>query len=437
MKKRKPAWYKWAAFTVCAVLLAGISLLAPKPGSEQPRTGAILDVVYPKAYAFDDHDTWSEVREQNPVADDFIEAVNEFAYKTSPHILNNGGKNVNYSPLSLYFALSLAASGAKNETQAQLLHVLGVSDPAFLLEQSGNLYRTLYRDNDIGKLKIANSIWMNQEHDGNPVQFKHDFVKHAAEHFYASSHIVDFAKEEAGKAMTAWISANTNGTLSPRLETSADQILSILNTVYFYDEWVDQFDKEKTAVDVFHLADGHDVHVEFMNQTFGTGSYAKGKGFTRAGLGLKNGGQMVFILPDRGVSPYELLSSPEQMRKAFEEGEDSHGQIVWKIPKFSFQSNLDLANVLKKLGVISAFTPRADFSGITDYTAFFSRVLQGTHIAIDENGVEASAYTLIAYAGSRPPESRAEMILDRPFIYGITAPNGSLLFVGICENPAE
>lgn len=143
-------------------MAAGISLLAPKLVNEQPHTGAILDVVYPKAYAFDDHDTWSEVREQNPVADDFIEAVNKFSYKTSPHILNNGGTNVNYSPLSLYFALSLAASGAKNETQAQLLHVLGVSDPGILSEQSGNLYRTLYKDNDIGKLKIANSIWMDQ-----------------------------------------------------------------------------------------------------------------------------------------------------------------------------------------------------------------------------------------------------------------------------------
>ena len=34
------------------------------------------------------------------------------------------------------------------------------------------------------------------------------------------------------------------------------------------------------------------------------------------------------------------------------------------------------------------------------------------------------------------PQGRAEMILDRPFIYAITASNGMILFVGICNNPA-
>ena len=42
-----------------------------------------------------------------------------------------------------------------------------------------------------------------------------------------------------------------------------------------------------------------------------------------------------------------------------------------------------------------------------------------------------------AYAGAALPEGRAEMTLNRPFIYYITAPDGSLLFVGVCENPAE
>ena len=46
------------------------------------------------------------------------------------------------------------------------------------------------------------------------------------------------------------------------------------------------------------------------------------------------------------------------------------------------------------------------------------------------------------------PEDRAEMILDRPFIFGITKPVAfatadgyegvdTLLFVGICENPTS
>jgi len=34
------------------------------------------------------------------------------------------------------------------------------------------------------------------------------------------------------------------------------------------------------------------------------------------------------------------------------------------------------------------------------------------------------------------PKDKAEMILNRPFIYGIAAANGTLLFIGVCMNPA-
>ena len=61
---------------------------------------------------------------------------------------------------------------------------------------------------------------------------------------------------------------------------------------------------------------------------------------------------------------------------------------------------------------------------------------QETCIGIDENGVEASAFTKIDYAGAAMPEGRAEMILNRPFLYGIASSEGSLLFAGIFETPA-
>lgn len=96
-----------------------------------------------------------------------------------------------------------------------------------------------------------------------------------------------------------------------------------------------------------------------------------------------------------------------------------------------------MTDILKNLGISSAFTPDADFTGITDNIAYITGVLQETHIAIDEEGVEASAFTQIDYAGSAMPEGCAEMILNRPFIYGITAQDASLMFVGVCENPIE
>ncbi len=435
LRKKVPVWQRWTAIAASVALIFALGLLTSR--DKNLNTGAIINVVYPKAYAFEDHNAWREVRDQNPVDDDFTKALNEFSYNTGAYILTDAGKNINYSPLSLYFALSLAASGAEGDTKGQLLDLLGISDKEVLSEQCGNFYRTLYRDNEIGKLRIANSIWMDDEFNGEPIIFKNDFVRHAAENFYASAHSVDFSKDETGRKMAHWISTNTNGTLSPTIEINPEQILSILNTVYFYDQWIDRFDKNKTAEDVFYLSNGSEVKADFMKQTYGSAGFTKGEGFTRASLGLKNAGRMVFILPDEGVSPYALMTSPEEIKQTFEGGENFSGEVVWEIPKFSFDSKLTLTNMLKSLGVNAAFTVDADFSGITGHMAYITDVRQVTHIAIDEDGVEASAFTQIDYSGSARPEGRADMILNRPFIYAITAQNGTLLFIGVCENPAE
>lgn len=437
LKKSRPLWQQAAILAACTILVFTGILLFPKLGQEDKPTGSLLDVVYPAVFAYDDYEARIALREQNPVDEAIVEAIRNFSYQSTSLLLSDDGRNQNYSPLSLYFALSLAASGAEQETAAELLTVLGVPDNATLAQQAGNLYRQLYHENKIGKLKIANSIWMDKDYLGQPLDFKDTFIKQAAEQFYASAHYVDFDQPESGEQIAAWIAEQTQGTLQPKFEADPEQILAIINTIYFYDQWIDRFSKDETAEDVFYLTNQNEVKSEFMNRTYGSAGFSRGDNFTRSSLALKNAAQMVFILPDKGVSPYDLLATPELTRLAIEGGEAHYGEVVWKLPKFSFSSTFDLKDMLIRLGVDKAFRQEADFSGITDHLAYISGVRQETHIAIDEDGVEAAAFTKIDFAGAAMPEGRAEMILDRPFIFAITGQNDSLLFIGVCENPAQ
>jgi len=428
-KQISHSWKKWTALAACAALAIGfVSVFLNWSNSNSDE--ALLDVVFPKAYAFDDYDTKQAIIDGNPADDTFLMALNEFSYKTAAQLLTDNSGNANYSPLSLYYALAMAASGANGETANELLSLLGVSDPATLSDQCGNLYRRLYTDNKIGKLKIGNSLWMDKK-----INWDNNFINNIAENFYSHSYSVDFSDTKTGQSIAKWISDNTNGTLKPEVETNPEQILCILNTVYFYDEWMDEFDKSGTAEDIFYLSDSTTMNCDFMNKTYSSSVFAKGDGFTRSSLSLKNAGSMIFILPDEGISPRELVSTPEKIRDVFENGEGVHGEVVWQIPKFSFGSRFDIVNTLQNLGVNSAFNQDADFSGITNHMAFITSIHQETCISIDENGVEASAFTQINYSGDTLPEDRADMILNRPFIYGITASDGTLLFIGICENP--
>lgn len=434
VKMKKSKRKRLLVLAASLLLIISISLLL-KNNLFTDYIKPVARVIYPEAYAYEDFDNWRKTIDENPVDDKIIKAINDFTYKTSPLIIEANEENINYSPLSLYYGLALATTGAEGETERELLDLLGMENSKILSEQSGNLYRQLYKENEIGQLKIANSIWLDKEIEGQVVEFKDSFIENTVKNFYASPYSVDFSDEETAKTMARWIEENTKGTLSPTIETNSDQILSIINTVYFYDQWIDSFDKDNTREDVFHLLNGEEVKADFMNQTLASSIFFRGTNFTRAGLTLKNGGQMIFILPDAGTTPYDLLASPENMREIFEGGQEFESKVVWKLPKFSFGSQLELEDKLKELGVNRAFKPDANFSGITDHMAFITAIGQETYVSIDEEGVEASAFTEIVFGSGALPEEELEMILDRPFIYGITAPNGSLLFIGVCMNP--
>jgi serpin B len=331
-------------------------------------------------------------------------------------------------------ALSIAAIGSSNTTQDEIFSVLGTSGKGidYLSDQNSKLFRLLYLDNEIGKLKIANSIWLQKN-----LSFKKSFLDSAVNNFYASLFNVDFSDKNTSKLMSNWVSENTNGTLSPKIDIDKQQIVSILNTIYYKDQWIDRFDKDKTKPDTFYLSDGSKVQCDFMNDTYSSHGFIKGNGFTASSLDLKNDGSMILVLPDKGVSVDSLISTPEKVASLFQNENTIFGKVIFQVPKFSFGNSMELKDVLEGMGIKSAFRSNADFSGITDGTAFISNVKQQTHIAINEDGVEAAAFTQINCCGSALPKNEvAEMILNRPFIFALKS-NDRLLFMGVVNNPTE
>ena len=113
--------------------------------------------------------------------------------------------------------------------------------------------------------------------------------------------------------------------------------------------------------------------------------YEEGDGWRAASLGLRGDGrgdEMVFVLPDEGVSVEDLLSSPEKLGQALDLGEE-YRPVDWTVPRFAFGSSIDGNHLLESLGVTRMFTDLAEFPGISDRRRQVSKVIQETHSGLD------------------------------------------------------
>ena len=397
-------------------------------------TSALRSIEYPQAIAFDDYEKKSQLNEENAVDESILQSINDFSLKSSAQVLANKEANTCYSPISLYMALALLTSGTDGEVLDELSALLGEEDTEYLSDQMGRLFRLLYSNNDVSKLYMANSLWVNEEY---PV--KKEYTDNAMENFYAAVNNIDFSDPEAGEMISQWISDNTEGLLKPNIEVNPLYLMYIVNTIYLNDEWSKKFEEAATYEDEFNLSSGQSVNAQFMNNQFST-SVIQADGYTAASLGMRNTGRMVLVLPDEGVDVNSLLESPETMAQMVDTQKEQNATVRMSLPKFDFETKFGLEESLRSLGIEKAFeADSAGFSGISDYATCISEVKQGSRIAIDENGIEAAAYTYIAVdtAAADMPDEPIELKFDRPFIFILQSNTGVPLFIGAVQNPAE
>nr|WP_300005230.1 serpin family protein [Tissierella sp.] len=388
----------------------------------------------PSKTIFEDYE-----KEYETIDEKFIENLNQFSIKSSSIVLSNLDKKSNsiYSPISLYMALAMVGETSQGETQAQIVEALNMDNIEMIRSETGKLFRSLYFHNKIGKLSLNNSLWLNDNIDFNKAT-----LDRLAADYYAQSFSLDFKDKSASQKISNWVGENTGENLGNKADDfrlDKDTVMKLINTVNFYDEWIDSFDENHTVKDKFTLEDGQQIQTDFMNMTYGSHGFVGAKGYTSSALQMKNNNSMIFILPDEGVSPEDILSDPGILEDAISSlySEKSQmGEVVFKIPKFNFQSTLDLKDLANQLGIETAFMDTGDFSPLSDTRPLFiSDIKQSSTISIDEKGIQASSFTSIDYAGSAQPDGRAEMILDRPFIFLITGLDKSPLFIGVINNP--
>ena len=367
-----------------------------------------------------------------------IDGYNDFMNVLSAALMD-GQSNKNLSPVSVYIALAMAAEGAKGDTQEELLAILGEKKLKDLRKSVEQMLKDLKTEGTSGELVLANSIWLGRQDES--VAFHEAYLKTLAKSYGAEAGAVRFGAAEAGEKIAAWIKEKTRDKIQPSEDAmtfNADTLAVLINTIYLKDSWQKPFDPERTEQDTFSGLQGKEIIVKYMRRTDSNAAVVRGEGYLRYALPLRDVGRMVFVLPNEEVSLESLLGSPEKINELLRGGEEVNADVDLKVPKFTFQDRTDLEKTLMDLGVRISFTGGADFSGITDTPAHISRVLQESHIGVNEDGVEAAAYTMIALAKSSMSIEKRDKIdfhLTRPFLYAIESYDGTVLFIGTVTEP--
>ncbi len=360
-------------------------------------------------------------------------------------------KNIFISPYSIFTALSMTNNGASGNLREGISDILHIKD--YEIESVNKAVvqinkRLEDKDRNI-ELLIANSIWQ-----AKTFPIKDSFIKTMKNYYDALVETVSFGDSKTKDIINDWISENTNGLIENMISsTSPDDIMYLVNAIYFFGNWIRQFDTTDTTNGTFYMLDGNTKTVPMMHAD---DDYLYHNGDNFHAIRLSYGKieeemddvkfyqtlfsdefvSMYLFVPRKKQGLYDMLDTlnHNKLNSIFDSFYRS--KIILTMPKFKIEfgkgGEKDILDNLKAMGM-----PIKDsFDNLTDTfpeKLFISKVLHQAVVDVNEEGTEAAAVVGVTI------ESEPEIIdfrADRPFMFVIRDDKtGVILFMGVLKEP--
>ena len=347
-------------------------------------------------------------------------------------VLESKDENVLISPLSIQLALAMTANGADGNTKAEMEALLGGE----ISLEDLNEYLYSYVNNlpsaEKYKLQIANSIWFRD--DEGRLQVEKDFLQKNADYYGAQAYKAAF-DDQTLKDINNWVKDHTDGMIDSILDQiDEDAVMYLINALVFDAEWQHVYDKSDVYKGKFTNIGGTEKQVDMMHSEETV--YLQDEnaiGFMKPYSGSKY--NFAVLLPNEGADIYEYIAglTGESLMETL--STPQLGMVMATLPKFSYEYELTMNDVLKELGMPSAFSgDTADFSKMAHSSRgniYIGDVLHKTFISVDELGTKAGAVTKVQMNDESAPMSEWVVTLNRPFVYMIIDNKTNLpVFIG-------
>lgn len=406
---------------ILLTLLVGVLFFAcsPKPQkSIQKRSNSEIDDIMQQAIPSRNNHFAFDIWKQLPVEND----------------------NFVVSPFSISTALAMTYAGARGQTQDEMIGTL-FFDPdqdSFHIEYGQYLERLNQLTSEQVQLNLANNLWVQRDY-----YFLPEYFSTIEQNYRAKPSLVNFKgnREPIRKEINDWVFSQTKekikDLISPGVLTE-DTRMVLVNAIHFLGGWSSAFDPDRSTEDTFHNIDGLLGKATFMRKQ-GYYMYYEDKGIQALEMPYQNGNfSMVILLPEQGsessIHKLETRMDAPFFSTITSGMERTHTDIY--LPRFEIETGLDLEKVLPIMGMPTAFSLRADFSGMTgNDSLMIDKVIHKAMIDVKESGTEAAAATavvMIMKTSIEPePERTVVFKADRPFLFFLKDNTyNSILFMG-------
>jgi serpin B len=285
-------------------------------------------------------------------------------------------------------------------------------------------------------LEIANAIFYRDGFSVEP-----DFVSVNQNYYDAEVSALDFGSPNALKTINGWVAKKTHDKIETILDRiTRDNVMFLLNAIYFKGIWSSEFEKKNTVERDFHLENGAAIQTDFMQQEIAV-LYNENNLFQAVQLPYGQGNfSMSVFLPQVNKSLQDVMENlnKENWKSWMENFSERNVNI--QLPKFKYEYEIKLNDILSEMGMGIAFTGGADFTGINkNADLYIDYVKHKSFIEVNEEGTEAAAVTVVAVNRlSAGGGGSISFNANRPFLFAISEKStGAILFVGTVKNPQK
>lgn len=363
-----------------------------------------------------------------------VTGMNEFAVDLYRSVVASEGGNAVVGPYSAVFALSMIYAGARGDTASEMADVLHATELEPAAWHEGiNAYDLTLDARTAGSTtewSSANKVWTTPG-----LALRDEYLDVLTGDYGSPLAEFDFGSDTEGarQLINEWVADQTFDLIPelwPPNSFSGQTQMVLVNAVAMDAPWEFPFDPAMTTDAGFTTADGTVVQVPTMRYDEFLPSLWR-EDVQAVELPYGDGALSMVIIQPSDFAAFEAGLSAASLDDIFDAIDD--GGIHLTMPKWSARTHVQLNDTLAALGMPTAFSGAADFSGMIEGGGLYlDQVEHEAFVEVDEQGTRAAAATGGEMAASHGPT----ITIDRPFIYLIRDRGaGTILFIGRVIDP--